>query len=959
MQKSEETKTEPVDAVLDRKEKCPPDRFQVDQETLDRIAAVLKRNKISVFEFDRKAQQIFFYDESLKSGKLVLDFPKQLELNQSIYADDKWKVRAFLQGSLRGPIELRFAEENGETSRKMLDAVPPADGNWQPDRLLGTITDVTAEKQKAQILEDQARKDSLTGLYNQLFGKELINRYLQQKSPYDSCGLMVIDIDYFKNVNDTYGHLFGDRVLIELAQLLLMLFDKKDIIMRAGGDEFVVLLKDISHSVLIKKAGQLVEGVRSLVFPENDYSMTCSVGVCFLPENVSGYTYDQLFSNADWALYRAKESGRNRYVFCDNLQQFEMVGSGMTGNHPSIDARYLHNDIVATAFEIFEKTNSFDAAIRLLMEVIGIRFQLDRITIVQTNIHEKNAGRQYQWTSENAPEVLQTPGSFTKEDFLTLFRSYDEFGTTVLQYDSLSMYSEDAAALLMQGEAKTVLYAAMYCEGKYTGAVSYVDCKNKRFWSRQSRSQMGELTKIISAHLAKKQAMNSYHSGTLAMAEYDSLTGLLSFEKFRENLERTIVGGYATSHLVVYSDFENFKYFNQKCGYQMGDRLLKEYSNYMIERLAGEKEIYFTRVVADQFILFMPSSDVHDTAVSIEEANASFVRQQMQRYQDVHFRIRTGIYRIPAGCDSASAAIDAANYARRQVSGSSTLSVRIYDEELDRKRVMEIKILNNFDIALKKGEFQIFLQPKFSLPDLTVIGAEAVARWKGADGTVLEPGVFLPFFEKNRRILELDYYVFEQVAAFLAKNRRQGRPQVPISVNASILHAQDSNTEKKYMEILQRYGVDPSLLEIELAETATVSYYDNVRKLFQRLQDVRLMTTLDDFGAGYSVLNTVIDIPVNTVKIDRVLVQKCESSEKGKYFMKQMISMVKGLGYRVVCEGVETEEQVELLKDAGCEEAQGYWLAKPLSLEEYEAMVYVAQDGRLACRPEAGKRGKS
>ena len=160
---------------------------------------------------------------------------------------------------------------------------------------------------------------------------------------------MVIDIDYFKYANDTYGHLFGDQVLVALANLLKLLFDEKDVLMRAGGDEFVVFLKDIGHSTLVKKAMNLVKAVRELSFEGKDYSLTCSVGVCFLAANVSGYSYDQLFENADWALYRAKENGRNRYVFCDSLQRFELSENEQPprGN---IDIRYLHNDIISHRF---------------------------------------------------------------------------------------------------------------------------------------------------------------------------------------------------------------------------------------------------------------------------------------------------------------------------------------------------------------------------------------------------------------------------------------------------------------------------------------------------------------------------------------------------------------------------------------------------------------------------------
>lgn len=276
----------------------------------------------------------------------------------------------------------------------------------------------------------------------------LISEYLSQKTPFSSCGMMLLDIDYFKNINDNYGHLFGDEVLTKFAEFLQSFFRSKDVLVRAGGDEFVIFLKDISHQNLIKKSMNFVHMVRKIQFSQKGVSITCSVGVCYLPENVAVFTYNQLFENADWALYQAKTTGRNRYVFCDNLKRFEVTPQ-TTENEEFIDSRYLRNDIVATAFELFEKHNSFDAALTLLLKVIGI------------------------------PQVLDTPGSFTKEDFQTLFRSYDKYGTTVLQHHDMEMYSPDGRKLLMQGNARTVLYAAMYCEGKYTGAISYVVAQTK------------------------------------------------------------------------------------------------------------------------------------------------------------------------------------------------------------------------------------------------------------------------------------------------------------------------------------------------------------------------------------------------------------------------------------------------------------------------------------------------
>ena len=923
-------------------------KFLTDIKRLKGLALLLNSKGIFVFEYQPQKDQLTFYDDTLQAAQIIPDYLDYLFHRSPVHPDDREKVAHFMQHKTSESLEVRQNNRDGTISRKLLESVFLGRDKENHSILLGTMKDITEEKEREELLQDQARRDPLTGLYNPVAGKELINEYLTCKSPYTACGLLILDIDYFKNVNDHYGHLFGNTVLIELAQLLTGLFQDKDIIMRAGGDEFVILLKDIQHTTLMKKAMLLTKEVPKLTFPGCDYAMTCSVGACFLPENISGYTYNQLFENADWALYRAKEKGRNRYEFCDNLQRFSNKLPEIPQQEQDIDGRYLHNDIISTAFEIFERTNSFDSAILLLLKIIGLRFKLDRITIIQTDIAESSAARQYQWISPRAPEALPVKASFSKEDFLTLFHSYDEYGTTVLQYDDMGLYSPEATQLLMQGDAKTVLYAAMYCEGRYTGAISYVMCDTKRYWSKPSRSQLGELTKIISAHLAKSQAINALHQNAFTLPEYDSLTGLITFSRFHEEVERFILGGYAKSHAIIYSDIQNFKYFNQKYGYSMGDQLLKEFCNYHLAKLQDEKEVYFTRVFADQFIMFKPCDDVQKMALDITAINQDFIQQQSHQFPAMRIHIRTGIYFIEPDCLTASAAIDAANTARKTLWNSTSNDVCIYNRELELQELRRSQILNGLDLAIQQHEFQVYLQPRLSINDQKIIGAEALVRWHRPDGTILSPDAFIPLYEQNGRIVELDFYVFEQVVAFLAKNQKLGRKQVPISINASALHAGNYNTAQRYLDILNRYQIDPALTEIELTETALATNYKQVRQLFQKLQQVHIRTTLDDFGSGYSVLNTVIDIPANTIKIDRAFLDLCMSSDRGTYLLRHVISIIKGLNYRVVCEGVESSQQLEILQSTDCEEVQGFLFARPMSIEEYEAFVYGSSDTEAA-----------
>ena len=908
--------------------------FTSDKNLTNSLKLLMQHAHMYMFTYSQDTDEMNVYDSSLARIDRICGILRDPYRSSMVHPDDIWKLQEFLEKKLQGPIEIRVKKQSdGDYDNLSMDSIAENNGAV----FMGSMRNVTKVRKKEQILQEQAQKDSLTGLYNHQTGKILISEYLSQKTPFSSCGMMVIDIDYFKNINDNYGHLFGDEVLTKFAGFLQNFFRCKDILVRAGGDEFVIFLKDISHQNLIKKSMNFVHMVRKIQFSQKGVSISCSVGVCYLPENVAGFTYNQLFENADWALYQAKTNGRNRYVFCDNLKRFEVTPQ-TAESEEFIDSRYLRNDIVATAFELFEKQNSFDAALTLLLKVIGIRYQLDRVTVIRTDVKNQNASRQYQWLRQGCPQVLDTPGSFTKEDFQTLFRSYDEHGTTVLQHHNMEMYSPDARKLLMQGNAKTVLYAAMYCEGKYTGAISYVVCSSERYWSKMDRKQIGELSKIISAHMAKRQAINTISSDRVSAPGYDSLTGLLSFARFKEEAERIIVGGYATSYLMMYSDFCGFKYFNQKYGYTAGDQVLKEFSSYLLERMPAEIDSFFTRVVADQFILFTPHTQIEESASITEEINNCFSSLVESMFPGANLKVRTGIYRIDSSCLSASAAIDAANYARKQIQENSTSCCCFFDEQIRKQQQLENEIIGDMDSAIGNGEFQIFYQPKISLSDMKITGAEALIRWIRPSGTVLTPNMFVPLYEKTGQIIQLDYYVMEKAAAFLSQNIQQGLPAIPISVNLSALHARDDSTVEQYLAILNKYGLSPSLIQIEITESDTVFNYDNVRQMFSRFQQAGFATALDHFGAGFSVMNLIADIPLNVVKLDRIFINKCQHSPRGSFFLKETMHLLKGLNFTVLCQGIENKDQLDFLRQTECDEIQGNLFYKPLPEDEFREL---------------------
>ena len=873
--------------------------LQVNRKQIEKLSIVLNNSRIKIFEYLVDEDTLVVYNNKFHIEKTIAGYMDYIDNKSKIHPEDREKIKQIYKEAKEATVEIREFGENGDIKHSVLEftKIMNEDGKLT---LIGSTRDITEQRKQEKKLKERARKDSLTGLYNQVYGKKCINKYLNRKKPFDSCGMIVLDVDCFKLVNDNYGHLFGDKVLARLAMLLKEVFrDNDSILMRAGGDEFVIFVKDILNIELVRKNVELMQKIRDLQFGKTGCTITCSAGCCYLPENVSGYTYDQLFENADIALYKAKERGKNCYVYCDSLQHFSSMIAEQEKQEEMLEARYFQNDIVATAFEIFEKTNNFEVAIHLLLKVIGVRLDLDRITIVQTDIKDREIYSDYQWNREGIPKVLETVRHFDKEDFLTVFNDFDENGVLVLQHDHMQRYSESATKILIQGEAKTIVSVAMYCEGRYTGAITRM--------------------------------------------EHDTLTGLISFGRFHEEVERIILANKTSDYMMIYTDFENFKYFNYKYGYTLGDQVLKDFCSFIIGKTEEKHNLYFTRVVSDQFLMFRTASHEKDEYQAIieetEKINEEFMLRQKEKFPKSNVVLRTGIYYVTPECRSTSYAIDAANYVRQKVKGGEKGSVRFYDDEMQKQRELENEIVNDMKEAMEQKQFKVYFQPKYSIKSHEITGAEALVRWERDNGTVLSPNAFIPVYENNGKIIELDFYVFETVVEFIAENLKAGREQVPISINASSLHASDPQTINTYINILKKYNVDPTMVEIELTETAVVSEYESVRKLFDSFQLHGIKTAMDDFGSGYSVLNTIVDIPVDVIKIDRGFITSCLETDRGIYFLKHLIDMIRNLGYQIICEGVETDEQIEILRQIGCDEIQGYWYSKPLKMEDYKELL--------------------
>ena len=284
--------------------------------------------------------------------------------------------------------------------------------------------------------------------------------------------------------------------------------------------------------------------------------------------------------------------------------------------------------------------------------------------------------------------------------------------------------------------------------------------------------------------------------------------------------------------------------------------------------------------------------------------------------------------------------ISNANLARKEAKRPEKANVIIYDESMGENLLKEVKYANEMEDAFRNKEFVVYMQPKVDLKQHKIIGAEALIRWVKPSGEILYPNEFIPVFEKNKSITVLDYFVYDEVCKYLADRAKKNEPVVSISVNVSRVHLQSIDEMVQYVKaLLKKYKIKPEYLEFELTETMSTEKVEDTIKMLNKLRKLGVKVSMDDFGSGYSSLNLLTKLPLDVLKLDKEFLKDFEKDSDGKIIIPSIIEMAKKLKLEVVCEGVETKEQVEFLRDVDCDIVQGYYYSKPVPLDVFTEML--------------------
>lgn len=283
---------------------------------------------------------------------------------------------------------------------------------------------------------------------------------------------------------------------------------------------------------------------------------------------------------------------------------------------------------------------------------------------------------------------------------------------------------------------------------------------------------------------------------------------------------------------------------------------------------------------------------------------------------------------------------DRAMMAERTVKGNIMKFCAFYDEHYREEMLRAGQIEQDMEKALTEHQYQMYLQPKYRLKDNSLCGAEVLCRWQHPEKGLIPPNDFIPLFEKNGFILKLDEYMWEEACKNIRRWLDQGRSVVPISVNISRYHIQHNDLEKALMELIHKYDLTPDMLNLEITESLFLDKPEELNRVLDRLQKLGFKLEVDDFGSGFSSLNLIRNISVDTIKIDKEFLDSEIASEKGKIVVNHTIGMAKDLHLQVIAEGVETKAHVDFLKNSNCDIAQGFYFAKPMPVPEFERIAF-------------------
>jgi diguanylate cyclase (GGDEF)-like protein/PAS domain S-box-containing protein len=783
-------------------------------------------------------------------------------------------------GSWRG--EAMGLKVNGSTIPLEI-SISSVDGGG----LVQVVRDITERKKLEETLRNSSLKDDLTGLFNR-------RGLLKQAAPYfdfarrqkEKLLLLFIDLDGMKRINDEFGHNEGDNALINTAAILNRSFRGADIIARLGGDEFTVLVTDLNASKE-EAITRLNDNLKAYNATENrGHKLAFSIGVATLePERMT--CFEELLEQADQAMYEQKRMKRRRAT--ERAQLGWAEGAESNSESPfapnSIPFALSTNpqayggsggtfDNAAIGMAVVSTDGSWLQVNESLCKLLGYSEQELRATSFQRLTH---------------PEDLRHVQSYIQR----VLEGY------------IQSHQQEKRYLHEQGHTVWVQWHVSLLKDSETGA-------KRLFFQVQDISD-------------RKKAEEKL---TL-----DTLTGLPNRARFYDLLKLRVSKQTNKDRkcAVLLLDVDRFKLVNDSLGNASADQLLIQIAQ-RVKTCMRQGDV-LARVGGDEFAVLLDDVSGEEEASSV----ATRIQQALAISfnllgQEVYTTMSIGIALASDSSDQVSDMLRDAETAMHQAKARGKARYEVFGRDMHGQLMSRLKMETDLRRACERDELFVDYQPIVSLESRTLIGFEALVRWRHPEFGLVPPKDFIPVAEETGQILLIGQTVLES-ACRQARMWQQTFPATPplfVSVNLSVKQFNQPGLVENIAELLERFELPPRCLKLEITESVFSDNIDAAVGLLTELRALGVQLSIDDFGTGYSSLSYLQRFPIDTLKIDRSFVMQMMENEENLAIVRTIVALAQNLGMDVVAEGVETEEQLKLLRKLECENGQGYLFSTPI-----------------------------
>lgn len=604
--------------------------------------------------------------------------------------------------------------------------------------------------------------------------------------------------------------------------------------------------------------------------------------------------------------------------------------TGTWGNSLGVQ---FDKDFVYFCFRRLADAGEMENALKEVAEQIALRFDLTSLAVLEHDRERKCLVTVACWQRdmESWPEAF-SGGSY--EGWNKMMTEPGNQGMVCISDAAGEEIPQQWGELLRSRKIRAMVGVA-FDPGwqRSEGAILGCDREKARDWTAYEANTMGELARVLGFFVRLGRRERAAQERIRILSTRDPLTGLYNLEAFQRDAQSMMGGVGPEQHDALLSlEIGGFSEMNETFGHEAGDEILVKCARILEGNLCGP----VCRVYSALFLGLCAAGQKEELLSIIRRIQEEFTLMVKKTCPASDCVLSIGIYQIEGQDCQVAQAIDNADLARKSIRGDREQQFAFYSKRLSDAKEEEQRIIRRVHAAMEAEELELFLHPRFLLGAGQVAGAEALARWRNDNGSLKGPDEFIPILERVGYVADLDFYILEQALQSIRRWQGERRKVVPISVNFSRNHNDAVDFSEKIRILCKKYGVSPSLIEIEITEGSIAEGGDRLREQLRRLREAGFAIVLDDFGTGRSSLNILLTAPVDVVKIGRSFFREAVHLADGNEYLTQLGRLLRAAGKEVVFTGVETQEQAQLLLECGYSAVQGYLFGRPMAVGEFE-----------------------